>query len=79
LAREHDGVIHFKYFYSTSSDEVGLVEFPNDELPLDVQGEGAEALIRAPEQPGLYRVYVLAHDDHGNASTLNRVIEVVSP
>jgi len=79
LAREHDGVIHFKYFYSTSSDEVGLVEFPNDELPLDVRTGGAETFINAPEKPGLYRVYVLAHDDHGNASTLNRVIEVVNP
>lgn len=79
LAHAYNGNLRFKYFYSTASDEVGLVEFPNNEFPLDVEGEGAQVVASAPRKPGLYRVYVLAYDDHGNASAFNRVIEVVNP
>ncbi len=79
LAKAYDGKLSFKYFYSTASEDVGLVEFPNNEWPIEVEGEGAEVTARAPGRAGLYRIYVLAYDDYGNGSTLSRVIEVVNP
>lgn len=37
---------------------------------------GAGAVLRAPEKPGVYRVFVYVRDGHGGAATANRPIRV---
>ena len=46
--------------------------FPRAILKNDATG----AEVRLPEQPGLYRLFVFAHDDHGGAATANVPLRV---
>jgi hypothetical protein len=40
--------------------------------------EGREVQVRLPFQPGKYRLFVYAHDDHGGAATANLPLLVVA-
>ncbi|HSV43659.1 MAG TPA: glycoside hydrolase family 2 TIM barrel-domain containing protein, partial [Candidatus Bathyarchaeia archaeon] len=59
----------FEYFASTAREIYGLEEYPNTEIPLIIQGQGPQVTALAPQAPGLYRVYAVAVDENGNAST----------
>ncbi len=66
--------VEYSYFGSTSSEEI-LIEYPNEPVPLEVQGAGAAVKVKAPAQPGTYRIYAVASSDD-YASTFNRSIKV---
>ncbi len=75
--REPEGeAVTFHYAASTDRETSTLEEFPNQEVPLGVEGDGAVVTANAPTQPGIYRIYVVALDPHGLAGTLSATIHV---
>lgn len=68
----------YRYFASTDLD-FDLTEFSNAQVPLEVAGSGAEVEAKAPQEPGIYRIYAVAITDGRYASTLSKTISVVQP
>ncbi|MDD5643881.1 MAG: glycoside hydrolase family 2 TIM barrel-domain containing protein [bacterium] len=69
------GKIKFSYFASTAKEAI-LLHYVNEEVPIVIEGSGLVVDIIAPSESGIYRVYVLAEDDKGNASTYSKTISV---
>ena len=66
-----------RYDYLASTAIEGVLAYKvNTELPLKTQGSGARVVLKAPSQPGLYRVYGVVQDTSGNAATLNHTMRV---
>jgi hypothetical protein len=67
--------LEYNYRLSTSSFNV-LLYYVNDYVDAQVAGTGPQVKVRAPMKEGVYRVYVFVSDGNGNASSLNKTIEV---
>ncbi len=75
VSRESENIA-YAYLASTEIDS-DLVEDPNDRIPLSADADGCKAVIKAPDNPGLYRIYaVLSDRDNRYTSTLSRTIRV---
>lgn len=72
--RDH---LTYEYFATTAYETIYLEEYPNREISIYVEGEGPEVKLRAPSQPGIYRVYAVVKDEAGRASIFNKSISVV--
>jgi len=68
------GAIRYEYFASTAIEGVEKYEV-NSVLPLNGP-DAPSAELKAPRDPGLYRVYVRALDAEGNSALKNAVLRV---
>lgn len=71
------GAVEYSYLASTASEAV-LMEYPNTRVPVEVQGNGPKVTIKAPAQPGKYRIYAVASSGD-YTSILNKSIAVTAP
>lgn len=71
------GTVEYSYLASTASEAV-LMEYPNTRIPVEVEGIGPKVRIKAPAEPGTYRIYAVASSGD-YASTLNKSIKVIAP
>jgi hypothetical protein len=71
---DKEQAIEYSYLASTVSEAV-LIEYPNKRIPIGIQGQGSHVRIKAPRQPGTYRIYAVASNGEF-ASTFNRSIKV---
>lgn len=67
--------VEYSYLASTASEAV-LMEYPNTSIPVQVQGTGPKVRIKAPSEPGTYRIYAVASSGD-YASILNKSIKVI--
>lgn len=65
----------FSYRASTAVEGV-LKYYANEETALEVLGEGPSVTLRAPAEPGLYRIYGDVRDPAGHVSSSSRTIRV---
>ena len=76
LKEPEEEVVQYYYFASIDEGKAPLEEFPIKEVPLAVEGEGPAVKAKAPQEPGIYRIYAMAVDPQGLAGVLNRTISV---
>ncbi len=62
-----------KEFKIGGDREVSPEKFPD----AVIESDSRHAVIRAPDEPGLYRVFVFAQDGHGGAATANLPVLVI--
>jgi len=67
--------LQYHYFASTDIDHL-LEEYPNTEFSLEIEGTGSIVKIKAPSDPGVYRIYAVVTDSNKNASTLSKSISI---
>ncbi len=65
----------YEFQASTSVQDV-LQYYVNTPLALEIQAEGPKATIKAPEKPGIYRLYGFARDATGHSASLSRTLLV---
>lgn len=73
--QDPNAAVEYSYTASTSTEGFIQLEYPNKRIPLEVKGEGPSVKLKAPAQPGTYRVYAVASSGD-YASTMNRSIKV---
>ena len=65
------------YSYAASNSTEGILQYyVNNEVPLRVEGSGPTVKIYAPNQKGLYRIYVFVRDSAGNSSVRSATVKV---
>jgi hypothetical protein len=70
--------LHYDYFITNIASDPLIVEKPTF-YPPDVKSSTAGvATIKAPTAPGVYRVYAMVTDGHGNVAIADRTIKVKS-
>ncbi|MCA9398415.1 MAG: hypothetical protein KC618_01615, partial [Candidatus Omnitrophica bacterium] len=67
--------VRYHYFLSTDRESI-LEEFPNRLVPVEITGTGAEVQMKAPEEPGVYRLYMIVITDEEYASTASKSISI---
>ena len=66
-----------KYDYIASTAIEGVLAYRvNSEIPVRVEASGETAVMVAPSEPGLYRIYGIAKDASGNFASLNHTLKV---
>lgn len=65
----------FSYLLSTTEENV-LKYYVNDSINTEVTGSGCKVTMKAPENEGVYRVYVFVSDGKGNVASANKTISV---
>ncbi len=76
MARDPEGAgLSYEFKASTSVQDV-LQYYVNVSLPLEVRGTGPKAVMKAPQEPGIYRIYGFARDATGHSASASRTIQV---
>jgi len=67
--------LNYKYLCSEAKEGI-LQYYVNKKINIEVRGTENNVKIKAPLQPGVYRIYVLVTDPYGNADIYNKSISV---
>ncbi len=75
-AKDPEGAeLSYEYQASTSTQDV-LQYYVNTPVAIEVKSEGAKAFIKAPLEPGIYRLYGFARDQTEHSASRSRTIKV---
>lgn len=72
-----DRTAGLSYEYRISTTVLGVLQYyVNQYIDIHVEGDGNIVTIKAPDKPGIYRVYCFVTDKNGNISSINKTINV---